>query len=314
MLPWYQYLYTGDKAILIQSYCSMKKFFANVELMESDGVIAVDGEEAYAFGDWMPPGGNSDRKCPVAIVETATWYLMAKVLGQIAEVLGDQVDMCLYRERAEYIKGSFRKAFFTGDDSLLHGRSQTAVAAAIFHDLINDEEAEIFARALQEEIHVCKKHFDTGFQGSKYLIHSLVDNDLVDLGYELLTKTDYPSFGYMVKNGATTLWEDWEGELSQNHPSFGDISTFFYQGLAGIRVNPAYPGFKKFYLKPAAPKGLDWVECWHECPYGRIESRWHRENGKLRYECCIPENTEAEVHLFDGRVMLLGSGKYEFVC
>lgn len=101
--------------------------------------------------------------------------------------------------------------------------------------------------------------------------------------------------------------------MSQNHPSFGDVSTFFYQGLAGIRVNPLYPGYKKFLLKPFAPDGLDWVEAWHDCPYGRIESSWNRKTDGIVYWCTIPASTEAEVVLFDGSRKILNSGKYEFM-
>lgn len=313
MIPWYQYLCTGDKRILEDNYPAMQKFFENLQLMENDGIVAVDGEESYAFGDWMPPGGNGKRKCPVAVSETATYFQAASLLAQIAKVLGDNDNVKGYQEKAAYVKRCFRKAFFTGDEELMTTQSQTGMATVLFAGLQEDSETADFVETLVKEIRKYDTHFDTGFQGAKFVMHALMESDRTDVGYELLAKTDYPSFGYMIEQGATTLWEDWEGSLSQNHPSFGDVSTFFYQGLAGIRINPDYPGYKKFLLKPYAPKGLDWIEAWHECPYGRIESSWHRGTGKIEYRCTVPTNTEAELILFDGSRKMLQSGNYVFM-
>ena len=261
----------------------------------------------------MPPGGNHKRKCPVAITETAIYFLSAVLLGEISKIMGGSFEVNGYKEKAEYIKAAFRKKFFAGDELLMKNRCQTSLATVLFTGLVDEKEKYIFLDALVEEIQKCEMHFDSGFQGVKFVLHMLLVNDKEDIGYEMLTKRDYPSFGYMIERGATTLWEDWEGNMSQNHPSFGDISTFLYQGLAGIRMNPKYPGYKKFVLKPTAPKGLDWVEAWHECPYGRIESTWRRNDGVLEYRCTVPANTEAELILFNGNRKTLKPGKYMFM-
>lgn len=313
MIPWYQYLHTGDKRILKDNYSAMQKFFENLQLMENEGIIAVDGETDYAFGDWLPPGGNCNRKCPVALSETATYFHAASLLAKIARVLGDKEYIKIYQDKAIYIRECFRKAFFTNDENLMLNQSQTGWATVLFSELQETQETSVFVEALVKEVYKYNLHFDTGFQGTKFIVHALQDNDRQDLLYKILNMKEYPGFGYMIEQGATTLWEDWEGEMSQNHSAYGDISTFFYQGLAGIRVNSSYPGYKKFLLKPFAPDGLDWVEAWHDCPYGRIESSWYRNADKIVYRCMIPANTEAALVLFDGSRKTLKSGKYEFV-
>ncbi|MBR2037850.1 MAG: family 78 glycoside hydrolase catalytic domain [Lachnospiraceae bacterium] len=313
MIPYYQYIYTGDKKILSKNYLAMQKFFENMQRMENEGIIAVDGEEHWAFGDWMPPGGNSARKCPVALTDTATYFLAAKILSVIADALEYMADAENYRRKAQYIRKCFRREFLSENGALWERQCQTAIAAVLFHEFCEPEEKNVLIQNLVKEIRKSNTHVDVGFLGMKYLIRTLVQHELVDLGYEMFIKEDYPGFGFMIDNGGTTLWEDWEGNLSQNHPSYSDISTFLYQGLAGICVDANHPGFRKFFLRPVAPEGLEWVEAWHDSPYGRIESRWHRKDGCIEYQCTVPPNTEATVRLFDGKVIMLNAGKYKFV-
>jgi alpha-L-rhamnosidase len=108
-------------------------------------------------------------------------------------------------------------------------------------------------------------------------------------------KRDYPGWGYMVEQGATTLWEQWNGFWSQIHSCFASADTWLYQGLAGIRPDPAAPGFKQIVIKPAVVGDLTWVKCHHDSPYGRIVSNWKRERDKLTMEVTIPANTTATV-------------------
>ena len=312
MIPWYQYLYWGDSAILRENYDAMKAYYRNIAMMETEGIVAVDGEEFFAFGDWMPPGGNEARKCPVAITETATYFLMAKVLSKISDILNEPNEAVWFADQATRIKRCFRQKFFTTGEKVLFKQCQSAIAAVLYHEIQETNEQTVFVNALLDEIQNTDKHLDVGFHGMKYLLSALLENDLVELGYQMITRLDYPSFGYMIEQGATTLWEDWEGELSQNHHAFSDVSNFFYQGLAGIRLDPKSPGFKSFILKPSAPKGLDWVEAWHKSPYGRIESNWRRIGDEIEYRCSVPANTKAQLFLFDGTKHELSPGNYTF--
>jgi alpha-L-rhamnosidase len=133
--------------------------------------------------------------------------------------------------------------------------------------------------------------------GTKFLLSLLNDAGRDDLVLAIYQKKDYPGWGYLVEQGATTLWEQWNGCWSQIHSCFASADTWLYQGLAGIRPDPAAPGFKQVFIKPAVVGDLTWVKCHHDSPYGRIVSHWKREGRKLTMELTIPANTTATVHV-----------------
>jgi alpha-L-rhamnosidase len=112
-----------------------------------------------------------------------------------------------------------------------------------------------------------------------------------------MNQTSYPGWGYMLSQGATTLWEQWNGYFSQIHSCFTSPSGWFYQGLAGIRPDPTAPGFKKIIIKPAVVGDLIWVKCHHDSPYGSIVSNWKKEGDQLTMEVTIPANTTATVYV-----------------
>ena len=139
-------------------------------------------------------------------------------------------------------------------------------------------------KRLEELIQVKSKgHLDTGMLGTYFLLQYLQETGRNDLVYTIMNQTTYPGWGYMLSQGATTLWEQWNGYSSQIHSCFTCPSGWFYQGLAGIRPDPAAPGFKKIIIKPAIVGDLTWVKCHHDSPYGRIVSNWQREGRQLRW-------------------------------
>ncbi|MFN9982359.1 MAG: alpha-L-rhamnosidase C-terminal domain-containing protein, partial [bacterium] len=111
----------------------------------------------------------------------------------------------------------------------------------------------------------------------------------------MFNKTTYPSWGYMLEQGATTLWEQWNGFWSHIHSCFTSPDNWFYQGLAGIQTDPAAPGFKNTIIKPALVGDVTWVKSHHDSPYGRIVSNWKREGGKLTMDVTIPPNSTGTV-------------------
>ena len=149
-----------------------------------------------------------------------------------------------------------------------------------------------------------KDHLDTGMLGTKFLLRFLSDAGRDDLVLAIYQKKDYPGWGYMVEQGATTLWEQWNGFWSQIHSCFASADTWLYQGLAGIRPDHAGPGLKKILIKPAVVGDVTWVKCHHDSPYGRIVSNWTRNPStslrageNLTMEVAIPPNTTAAVHV-----------------
>ncbi|MBS1503283.1 MAG: alpha-rhamnosidase, partial [Bacteroidetes bacterium] len=163
-------------------------------------------------------------------------------------------------------------------------------------------------------------HLDVGLLGSKTILPALSDNGYAGLAYQLATLTKYPSWGYWMTQGMTTLPEHWDigpkDDGSLNHIMFGSISAWFYAGLGGIQIDPAKPGFKHILFNPNIPAGLDRFSAEHECPFGTIRSGWITSNGKITYTAVVPPNTTAnlllELHGKTVKVAQLGPGTYQY--
>jgi alpha-L-rhamnosidase len=145
-------------------------------------------------------------------------------------------------------------------------------------------------------------HLTTGNLCTKYVLEALSDNGHADAAFRLVTQTTYPSWGFMLENGATTLWERWEhmtgGEMnSHNHPMMGSVGAWFYKYLGGINADPSRPGFKRIVLRPHPVKDLAWARSEYTSMYGVIRSSWRREGGALVYGVTIPTNTTATVYV-----------------
>ncbi|MGF2414889.1 MAG: alpha-L-rhamnosidase C-terminal domain-containing protein, partial [Ferruginibacter sp.] len=149
-----------------------------------------------------------------------------------------------------------------------------------------------------------KDHTTTGLIGTQYLFRGLTDYNNTNLAFTLASNTTYPSYGYMVANGATTIWELWNGNTadpnmnSQNHVMMlGDLITWFYENLAGIRTDKEAVGFKKITMKPSLPDSLHFVNAAYKSSYGLIKSNWKKNNSKLEWNISIPANTSARIFI-----------------
>jgi alpha-L-rhamnosidase len=291
LIPWYQYLYAGDTVILEENYDAMARYVDYLTGMEVDGIVD------FGLGDWCPPGGNGKIKCPVAVTDTAYYHVCARLVSRVASVLGREEDAAKYAALADRIRDSFRREFVVIGDGTVTGSCQTSLACALHQGMIGDEEREIFLASLLREIDRCGRHIDCGILGAKYVLHVLTDSDRVDTAFDIVTQRTYPGWGNWIERGATTLWESWEGDFSQNHHMFSDVSAFFYRGLAGIRPDPDEPGFRHVILRPRPAGGLAWVNAWHEGPYGRIVSNWRIERGVFVYNCVVPPGSRATLTL-----------------
>jgi len=138
-------------------------------------------------------------------------------------------------------------------------------------------------------------HIDTGILGAKYLLNALLENGRADVAYRIVSQKDLPSWGWWIEQGATTLWEQWNGSESRNHIMFGDISAWFYKALAGINLDPTAPAFKHIIIKPNLVGGLTSAEASYDSVRGRIVSDWKAKDGRFELTVIIPANTTATV-------------------
>ena len=145
------------------------------------------------------------------------------------------------------------------------------------------------------------EHFNTGVFGTKYILETLAKNGNVNAVFDIVNSRIYPGWGFMIDQGATSVWETWkesDNTYSNNHPMFGTVSEWCYRWLAGIRPDPNQPGFKCFFITPTTPKGLELVNCTYNSPYGKIVSNWRRSmSGNYNYELTIPKGTKANIVL-----------------
>lgn len=294
LIPWYMYLYCGDKAILENVYDNMRRYVDFMTTMATDGILE------FGLGDWCPPeGGASGHKCPVWVTSTAYYYVDTYILSRIAELLGKDGDANRYAQLAQSIRDSFRKKFFEAEDEQLKVavKDQTSLSCALYQGLVDEDEKQKILELLVEEVEKADRHVDCGILGAKYMMHALTELGRADLAYAMATQTTFPGWGYWIAQGATTLWETWSGDSSRNHHMFSDISAWFYKGLAGINPDPDAPGFKNIIFKPNPVGDLKWVNAWHESMYGKIVCNWAVEGDNFILDIVIPANSTGTVYI-----------------
>ena len=292
LIPWYLYVYRGDVEILRRHYDRMKKYLGFLDSMATDYIVH------FGLGDWCPPVGElNDYRAPAELTNTAYYYADACIVAKIAGLLGKKSDVRRYESLAENIKAAARKTFYDKKDRRLVVQSQTSIACFLYQGLVEDDEIEVFTAMLLEEVRACNDHLDCGILGTKYLLNVLTMQGEADAAYRIATQRDFPSWGLWLEQGATTLWERWDGSFSHNHHAFCYISEWFYKTLAGIVPDPSQPGFKHVIIAPWPVGDLTWAKGETRTPYGRLRSAWRKEDGRFRLDISIPPNSSASVHL-----------------
>jgi alpha-L-rhamnosidase len=300
MLPWLMYLYYADKRILEENYGLMKGWVEYLTSIAEQHILRFS-----KYGDWCPPGQVKSLATPGEVVSTLCYYESTLLLSKIAQILGRNVDAAKYAELAEKIKEAFNKAYLKEDCyAPLEGVfSQTANCIPLFLDIVPPDKREGVLRRLINDLVISRDyHVNTGIVGTRYLLEALANHGQADTAFRLVSQTTYPSWGYMIREGATTLWERWEhlsgsGMNSHNHVMLGSIDSWFYKALAGINADPDHPGFEKVVIKPHLVDGLEWVDASLATMRGIITSRWEKRRGLLTLKVTIPVNSRGEIYL-----------------
>lgn len=308
VVPWYLYLYYGDKRILEENYQVMKGW---VDFL--DGEAQGNISKFYKYGDWITPGEvgfnettgryfYNSLSTPGELVSTWTYYRDTLLLSKIAGILEKSAEAEQYASLSEKIKEALNQEFLKGDHYGAHS-SQTSNLLPLYLDMVPEDKKEaVFSRLVEniEQIYDC--HIGTGLVGTRYLFDTLTKFGRVDIAYKVVTQATYPGWGYMIREGATTVWERWEyltagGMNSHNHPALGSVDTFFYKVLAGINIEPSAPGFKRVIIKPYVVGDLTHVSASVNTIRGLVSSSWRREENALVLEVTLPVNSEGKVSL-----------------
>lgn len=311
LLPWYLYERYGDKELLKKHY-GLAKRYTEYLLGKSRGYIVN-----YGLGDWLDVGHYPmhPANTPIPITATAILYQDLCVMKRMAEVLGKKEDAAVYEGHAAGCREAFNEAFFYPLGKTYATGSQTANAMALYLDMVQEEYREEVLKNLVEDVRLKGGHFTGGDVGHPYMIRALGKCGRNDIIAENFMKTDFPSYGYQVVSGATTLCEDWDGPnpehpvMSQNHFMLGAAEEWFYGYLAGMRVDASRE--IPIRIEPCFPAQTDWVECAALTPAGICKVCWHREADGISVEVELERKASVvlclagreEIVEVDGRVV-----------
>jgi alpha-L-rhamnosidase len=298
LIPWYLYQYSGDTRVLAEHYDRHKRYVDYLTSKAENHIVSI------GLGDWVPAKSTTPEK----VTSTGYYYRDALIVSKTASLLGKTEDARKYGDLALKIRDAFNRQFFDKDTGLYAGGTQTAMSCALTHGLVPPQEQD---RVLGNLVALIEKNdgfLDAGILGTKYLIDCLTTGGRADVVYGMATKTTYPSWGRWLEEGATTLWEQWDGGASRNHIMFGHISAWFYQVLGGIVPDPQAVGFKHFSIKPQLLGDVTWAKAEHESPYGTIRSHWEIQGNKFRLKIAVPVNTTATVYVPSDRQKAITEG------
>jgi len=306
IVPWEMYQFYGDSKALSDNYEAMCRYVNHLDETYPNGLISEglgDREELHQEAD-------------IELTSSAYYYQDAMILMKTAKLFGRIADEQKYTVLALKIKTAFNHKFYHADSHNYGSGLQTENSMALYYGLVPASNKALVAANLVKSVTTGGLHLDVGVLGNKAILNALSENGYVDVAYRLVCNVGYPSWGYWMKHGMTTLAESWDMQTSLNHIFMGEFSAWFYKGLGGINIDEHDPGFHHILLKPYIPAGLDRFETSHDGPYGNITSGWKTENGKVIYTAIIPPNSSADLALnLRGKVVTtthLLPGTYHF--
>lgn len=310
IVPWTLYEYYGDTTCLKDNYEAMKKHTDYWLERYPDGLIGD-----ACLGDWITHRAEADKELTASVY----YYKNADIVAKTAAILGHAEDAKYYSEKADLIKNAINSKFLNRESGVYAHGYQTEQSMPLYWDVAPEECREKIASVLSERVAADKDHLDFGIMGCKTVMNVLTSTGNVEQAYRMITQQDYPSWGNWLRQGATTLFENWDynglaAGYSQNHIMYGEIGAWLYKALAGINVDAEHPGFSNILLKPHFVKNLDYVKASYRSPQGEIISHWERKNGKIIYNVTVPPNSTATLY-FDPKKepIKLIAGSYQFV-
>ena len=303
VLPWKNHLYYGDRRLLEHSFEAMCRYSEFLDSQAQDGLLRRTGDQAQFLGDWVPPERGMDtqnwpQKTACEIFNNSYRVYLWQILERSARILGKSKDADDCAAKIDKARKLIHATFYDARKQLYGLDEQAYQVMPLMTGIVPEALVGTVQKKLAEIILVKNKgHLDTGMLGTYFLIQYLQQAGRNDLLYTIFNQETYPGWGYMLAQGATTMWEQWNGYYSQIHSCFASPGSWFYQGLAGIRPDEAGPGFKKIIIKPGVVGDLTWVKCSYDSIHGRIVSNWNREGDKLTMDVTIPINTTATVYV-----------------
>jgi alpha-L-rhamnosidase len=298
IMPWEFYLHYGSKDMLEDNFLGMKEYVRYMQTwVDKDGIMfsqrtGLDGKvlKWFNLGDWVSPGALP----PEDLVHTFYFWRCADLTAQAAKALGKAEEVKIYADLAEQTRKSFWRRFYDEKNGT-YGKGGGNILAlkmgvpAIQHDLV--------IRALKKDIKANNGNLDTGIFGTQFFFEILSENGMHELAYSAMDKRTQPSFGWWIEQGATTSWEQWNGENSRNHPMFGGSIVWFYRKLAGMNTDPERPGYLHIIFRPQPVTDLSFVKYFNQTSFGEAGIYWKNEIGQFSMQVIVPVGSEATVYV-----------------
>lgn len=333
LVPWAQYMASGDEQILRDMYPVMKKYVKACRFWAGFGF----GKHRYIwetpsvlhFGDWVAPDvpRMSRWQKRSRWTATASLYNTSRLTAAAAEILGEEEDARRFRRLSEKVADAYISVFTDGNGKLKE-EFQTAYVLPLWLKMFPEKQQKKAAGNLAALVKKSDYCIGTGFPGTPYILFALADNGQEETAFKMLTNTKCPSWLYEVEAGATTIWERWDGldengecpisddgtdmMISYNHYASGAVGAFLYERIAGIEA--IGPGYRTFRIRPVPGAGITSARGSVLSPYGRIVSDWKIADGTFYLSIEVPVSTKCAVTLPDGTTEEYGSGKYHLNC
>ena len=296
----------GDKRLLERYYPLMHKWLDYTRTFVQDGLISKD-----QYGDWcVPPedpklihSQDPARITDKTLIASSYYYELLRLVARYARILDKPTEAADLEMLASRVNNSFQLRFFKPAENIYGNGTQTSSILPLYFQMVPPEERSAVVSSLAHNIEdITHGHVGTGLVGAQWLMRTLSDNGHADLAYTIATQKTYPGWGYMVEQGATTIWELWNGNTadpamnSGNHVmQIGDLAVWMYEYLAGIRSDPEKPGFHHILIHPYPAGDLTSVSASHKSMYGPIASAWKRDAVNFTLNVTVPPNTTATV-------------------
>ncbi len=315
IIPWTSWLQTGDTLVIEQNWDGMSKYLGAIEAANPDGLWKVDS--GTPFGDWLSPEGKTDQ----VLVATAYWAYDVTLMREMAHATGRGEEEEKYAQLFEKIRTAFQKQFIHTDGFVAGadntpspfgqinnpnarskgGDTQTGYVLALHMNLMPDSLRDASVNKLIAKIDANNGMLATGFLGTPYLLEELTKAGHADEAYHLLLNTKYPSWGYLIEHGATTMWERWNGDQmkgdpsmnSYNHYAYGAVADWIYRYAAGVDASPLNAGYHTIILHPAFDRRLGSINFDYDSSHGPIHSAWTVAGKTATWHVSIPANTTA---------------------
>ena len=295
IVPWFYYLYYGDKSVLEKHYAGMKHWVKYLDTRtDKNGLVDREEPGAWCLGDWAAPG---NVEIPPPFVNTCYYYYCTDILSKAASVLGNVKGEKYYSDLASEIKDNINNAYYDKEKKYYWENRQGANAFPLAFGIVPQGDTIRVVENLVKNILNNKGHFDSGILATPLMLDVLSIFGREDIAFTLMNQRDYPGYGYLLEKKATTLWEYWDGKLSHSHPMFGSVVRWFFKDLAGINPDPEKPGFNNIIIKPLISGDLTFVNAGYKSVYGQINSSWNIKNNKFYLNVEIPANTTATVYV-----------------